>query len=92
MRILWICSSGLKTPYEQFPYQSAVWSCRTDSLQQVAQKLYEGMGYSTFRTVVNYYNDGSDALDMRKPLKRDKQRKYVRENGREHRVDASQVW
>ncbi|KAF1984173.1 acyl-CoA N-acyltransferase [Aulographum hederae CBS 113979] len=54
--------------------------------------LYEGMGYSIYRRVVNYYNDSTDAFDMRKPLSRDKERKTVRENGAECRVSPEDVW
>jgi N-terminal acetyltransferase B complex catalytic subunit len=41
---------------------------------------------------VDYYADGADAFDMRKPLKRDKQRKTVRANGENIKVDPSEVW
>ncbi|KAK5149465.1 hypothetical protein LTR04_007048 [Oleoguttula sp. CCFEE 6159] len=59
---------------------------------KVAQTLYEKMGYSVYRRVVGYYNDDSDAFDMRKPLKRDGERKTVREGGENVRVDPSVVW
>jgi N-terminal acetyltransferase B complex catalytic subunit len=58
----------------------------------VAQELYRKMGYSVYRRVVGYYNDDEDALDMRKPLKRDKERGTARENGEAVRVDPSEVW
>ena len=52
-----------------------------------------GCRYSVYRRVVDYYsddptgmNDGEDAFDMRKPLKRDKELKYVRENGENFRI------
>ena len=48
--------------------------------------------YSVYRRIQDYYNDGSDAYDMRKPLKRDKQRKTVRANGENIKVDPSEVW
>lgn len=48
--------------------------------------------YSVYRRIPDYYNDGSDAFDMRKPLKRDKQRKTVRPNGENVRVAPSEVW
>lgn len=48
--------------------------------------------YSVYRRITDYYNDGSDAYDMRKPLKRDKQRKTVRANGENIKVDPSEVW
>ncbi|OJD35430.1 n-acetyltransferase [Diplodia corticola] len=58
----------------------------------VAQRLYEGMGYSVYRRVVGYYNDDTDAFDMRKPLSRDKGRECVREGGKEVRVSPEDVW
>lgn len=48
--------------------------------------------YSVYRRITDYYNDGSDAYDMRKPLKRDKQRKTVRPNGENIKVDPMEVW
>ncbi|KAF3040271.1 N-terminal acetyltransferase [Didymella heteroderae] len=57
-----------------------------------AQELYRKMGYSVYRRVVDYYNDGEDAFDMRKPLSRDKGRDTVREGGEEFRVGAEDVW
>jgi N-terminal acetyltransferase B complex catalytic subunit len=62
--------------------------------------MYESMGYSTYRTVVRYYSDdptgasknGEDALDMRKSLARDKERKHVRENGASFKVDPDDVF
>lgn len=54
--------------------------------------MYRGMGYSVFRRVVNYYADGADAFDMRKPLGRDVERGTVREGGEEVRVDPEMVW
>ncbi|KAF4628173.1 hypothetical protein G7Y89_g9975 [Cudoniella acicularis] len=67
---------------------------------KIAQKLYEGMGYSVFRRVVDYYSDdptdrtktGEDAYDMRKPLKRDVERKHVRVDGESFAVDPQDVW
>jgi N-terminal acetyltransferase B complex catalytic subunit len=50
------------------------------------------MGYSVYRRVVDYYNDGEDAFDMRKPLKMDTERGTVREGGEEIRVTAEDVW
>ena len=44
------------------------------------------------RVVENYYNDGEDALDMRKPLSRDKNRECVREDGESVRVSPEDVW
>lgn len=64
-----------------------------------AIKLYESLGYSVFRRVVDYYSDdiggsmkGEDAFDMRIPLARDKAKQHIRENGREHRVTAEDVF
>lgn len=58
-----------------------------------------GNRYSVFRKVLNYYSDdptgradGEHAFDMRKPLKRDKARKHVRERGEEHMVFPQDVW
>ena len=48
--------------------------------------------YSVYRRITDYYNDGSDAFDMRKPLKRDKHRKTVRANGENIKVDPTEVW
>jgi len=59
---------------------------------EIAKELYRKMGYSVFRRVVDYYNDGEDAFDMRKPLSRDKGRETVREGGEECRVGAEDVW
>ena len=66
---------------------------------QSAVNLYKGMGYSVFRVVVDYYNDnptgggaGEDAFDMRKPLKRDKKKEHVRENGENFRVEPEDLW
>jgi N-terminal acetyltransferase B complex catalytic subunit len=57
----------------------------------VAQALYRKMGYSVFRRVVGYYDDNSDAFDMRKSLSRDKERLHVREGGEEVRISPSEV-
>jgi N-terminal acetyltransferase B complex catalytic subunit len=67
---------------------------------KIAQTLYTGMGYSVYRKVLDYYSDdptdptkdGEDAFDMRKPLKRDKDLKHIRENGEDFAVDPSDVW
>ncbi|KAK4934100.1 N-alpha-acetyltransferase 20 [Elasticomyces elasticus] len=55
-----------------------------------AIKLYESLGYTVFRRVVDYYSGdvsgamkGEDAFDMRIPLKRDLKKEHVRENGRD---------
>ena len=57
-----------------------------------AIELYKKMGYSVYRRIVDYYNDGSDAFDMRKPLDRDIKRGTVREGGENIRVDPGEVW
>ncbi|KAK5062549.1 hypothetical protein LTR84_004622 [Exophiala bonariae] len=65
-----------------------------------AIKMYESMGYSTYRKVVRYYSDdptgvskdGEDALDMRKALDRDKDKIHVRENGETFLVDPDDVF
>ncbi|PSN63165.1 acyl-CoA N-acyltransferase [Corynespora cassiicola Philippines] len=59
---------------------------------EIAKGMYRKMGYSVYRTVEGYYNDGEDALDMRKPLSRDVGKKHVRENGEEFRVSPEVVW
>ncbi|KAJ4366594.1 N-alpha-acetyltransferase 20 [Ascochyta clinopodiicola] len=59
---------------------------------EIAKELYRKMGYSVYRRVVDYYNDGEDAFDMRKPLSRDTGRETVREGGEEVRVGAEDVW
>jgi N-terminal acetyltransferase B complex catalytic subunit len=59
---------------------------------EVAQKLYRGLGYSVYRKVVGYYNDDSDAYDMRKPLSRDTKQETVREGGEDILVEPSDVW
>ncbi len=55
--------------------------------------------YSVYRRVVDYYSDNmtgakdtEDAFDMRKPLDRDKDLKWIRENGEEHRVGPEDVF
>jgi len=67
---------------------------------KIAQALYTGMGYSVYRRVLEYYSDdltnaskdGEDAYDMRKPLKRDKTRMHIRENGESFAVEPENVW
>ncbi|GAO51652.1 N-acetyltransferase [Saitoella complicata NRRL Y-17804] len=63
---------------------------------EVAIGMYEGFDYSVFRRVVGYYSGGKgeeeDAFDMRRPLRRDKERKSIRENGRDVRVQPQDVW
>lgn len=64
-----------------------------------AIKLYESLGYSVYRRVVDYYSDdvggamkGEDAFDMRIALARDGKKEHVRENGREFKVTAEDVF
>jgi N-terminal acetyltransferase B complex catalytic subunit len=59
---------------------------------EVAQKLYRGLGYSVYRKVVGYYNDDSHAYDMRKPLSRDTKQETVREGGENILVEPGDVW
>lgn len=63
----------------------------------VAIDMYEGLGYSVFRRVREYYGnlglgkggrDEEDAFDMRKPLSRDPGRRSVRANGRDMIISA----
>jgi N-terminal acetyltransferase B complex catalytic subunit len=58
----------------------------------VAKELYRKMGYSVYRKVKDYYNDGEDALDMRKSCRRDKDKGCVRENGEKFEVRPEDVW
>nr|VWO97690.1 Palmitoyltransferase PFA3 (EC (Protein fatty acyltransferase 3) [Ganoderma boninense] len=62
--------------------------------------MYEGLGYSVYRRVREYYSnlglgfgvrDEEDGFDMRKPLPRDPMRRSVRANGRDIAVSASEV-
>eukprot|EP01065_Artemidia_motanka_P035436 TRINITY_DN43342_c0_g1_i1.p1 TRINITY_DN43342_c0_g1~~TRINITY_DN43342_c0_g1_i1.p1 ORF type:complete len:200 (+),score=58.77 TRINITY_DN43342_c0_g1_i1:66-602(+) len=43
---------------------------------KAAAKMYEALGYQTYRTVLGYYSGDTpeDALDMRKALRRDQER------------------
>ena len=58
------------------------------------------MGYSVYRRVLDYYiddpigpsKDAEDGLDMRKPLRRDKNLKHIRGNGDDLAVDREDVW
>jgi len=67
---------------------------------KLAIEMYEGMGYSVYRRVREYYGslgvgrggrDEEDAFDMRKPLSRDISRRSVRPNGRDVLVSALEV-
>ncbi|KIO34665.1 hypothetical protein M407DRAFT_240501 [Tulasnella calospora MUT 4182] len=66
----------------------------------LAINMYEGMGYSVYRRVAQYYSklphekggrDQEDAFDMRKPLPRDTMRRSVRPNGREIIISRDQA-
>ncbi|KAF8545426.1 acyl-CoA N-acyltransferase [Trichophaea hybrida] len=65
---------------------------------EIAIGMYERLGYSVYRRVVDYYSGAKpgetdeDAFDMRKPMKRDKKRGSVRENGRNFRVRPEDVY
>lgn len=68
---------------------------------KVAQNLYKGLGYSVFRVVDGYYNEtvgapdqdgGEDAYDMRKPCRKDVERKHTRADGLKHHVTPYDVW
>ncbi|CAJ1367674.1 unnamed protein product [Effrenium voratum] len=54
-----------------------------------AIKFYEGLGYVVYRTVTGYYSGHEDAFDMRKPLKRDVERKSV--EGAGYRISPEQL-
>ncbi|KAL9934542.1 hypothetical protein V8E36_006317 [Tilletia maclaganii] len=64
----------------------------------LAVKMYEGLGYSVFRKVLEYYHGGGangqdeDGYDMRKPMPRDTKRKSVRANGRNYSVSPQNVY
>ncbi|CAD6884159.1 unnamed protein product [Tilletia controversa] len=64
----------------------------------LAVKMYEGLGYSVFRKVIEYYHGGGangedeDGFDMRKAMARDTKRQTVRTNGRNYSVDPSNVY
>ncbi|WVQ95059.1 hypothetical protein IAU59_002151 [Kwoniella sp. CBS 9459] len=66
-----------------------------------AIEMYERMGYSVYRRVVDYYHgmegigstrDELDGFDMRKSMPRDTSKRYVRPNGRDILVSPDQVW
>ncbi|RAR10859.1 acyl-CoA N-acyltransferase [Stemphylium lycopersici] len=59
---------------------------------EIAKELYRKMGYSVYRVVKDYYNDGEDALDMRKSCSRDKKGECVRVDGEKWEVSAEEVW
>jgi len=62
--------------------------------------MYEGLGYSVYRRVREYYGslgigkggrDEEDAFDMRKPLSRDVHQRSIRPNGRDMIVTPHDV-
>jgi N-terminal acetyltransferase B complex catalytic subunit len=65
-----------------------------------AINFYKGMGYSVYRVVKDYYGDhatdptqnGEDAFDMRKSMRRDSSGAHVRDDGESHEVDPEDVW
>jgi N-terminal acetyltransferase B complex catalytic subunit len=59
---------------------------------EIAKELYRKLGYSVYRVVADYYNDGEDAFDMRKPCSRDVGHKHIREDGEKHKVRPEDVW
>lgn len=95
----------LTSSLERSCNQSSAWfvDLYVRTSNKLAIDMYKNMGYSVFRTVVMYYSDdlngtsqdeggGEDAFDMRKPLDRDRDRKYVREHGEEFRVSPDDVY
>lgn len=62
------------------------------STNEIAKELYRKMGYSVYRVVKEYYNDGEDALDMRKSCSRDAKGECVRTDGEKWEVSAEEVW
>ncbi|KAF8471839.1 acyl-CoA N-acyltransferase [Kalaharituber pfeilii] len=67
---------------------------------RIAIGMYRQLGYSVYRRVVGYYSgdggpgngDDEDAYDMRKPMKRDKLKASIRENGENFRVQPEDVY
>jgi N-terminal acetyltransferase B complex catalytic subunit len=56
-----------------------------------ALECYRKGGYSVYRRVDRYYSNEEDALDMRKPLRRDVQRQTIRVNGEDVLVSPGDV-
>ena len=54
-----------------------------------AVNFYKTCGYVTYRLIKGYYSGQEDALDMRKPLRRDKDQRSIAHAGME--VDAADV-
>ncbi|WWC93478.1 hypothetical protein V866_000313 [Kwoniella sp. B9012] len=66
-----------------------------------AIEMYEKMGYSVYRRVVDYYHgmegigstrDELDGFDMRKSMPKDTTKRHVRSNGKDILVSPDQVW
>ncbi|KAK9460496.1 acyl-CoA N-acyltransferase [Lipomyces oligophaga] len=79
-------------PYDAYFIDLFVRSSNTQAIN-----MYKGFGYSVYRRVVDYYGGDpeipdEDAFDMRRPLKRDKNRESIRENGEEFRISPDQVF
>merc|ERR1719498_674581 len=51
--------------------------------------FYQNLGYVTYRTVAGYYSGEEDALDMRKPLTRDKGQKSIMAQASESHLTSS---
>ncbi|KAK9467183.1 acyl-CoA N-acyltransferase [Lipomyces arxii] len=79
------------------PYDAYFIDLFVRSTNTLAINMYKHWGYSVYRRVVDYYTGdpgmkSEDAFDMRKPLKRDVDRKSVRENGENVRVRPEEVY
>jgi N-terminal acetyltransferase B complex catalytic subunit len=83
-------ATALSSALERSSDAANAWFVR--STNEIAKELYRKMGYSVYRVVKDYYNDGEDALDMRKSCSRDKKGECVRVDGEEHKVSAEEVW
>ena len=60
------------------------------STNNVAITMYKKLGYSIYRTVIKYYSDnGEDGLDLRKPMKRDKEK--ISLNCKKKRIKPSEL-
>ncbi|KAI4119517.1 MAG: hypothetical protein LQ345_000579 [Seirophora villosa] len=66
---------------------------------KTAINMYKKMGYTVYRRVVGYYSDdptgkgtSEDAFDMRKSLPRDKHKRYMREDGENHRISPEDLY
>ncbi|KAF9186452.1 N-terminal acetyltransferase [Haplosporangium sp. Z 11] len=77
----------------EYPYDGYFVDLFVRRSNKVAIEMYTQLGYSIYRTVREYYSGetSEDAFDMRKPLKRDVDRKSVRENGESFIVEPHEV-